>query len=66
MKTYRVTKPFTLSDHRGTRHYGPGKAEEVTDAELGAYLPDVAHCLTETAAPKPPKSAPIAEPKETA
>lgn len=67
MKTFRVVKPFTLSDASGTREYVPGP-KEVTEAELGNYLPDIAHCLTETAAPAPPKPAPApkAEPKETA
>ncbi len=65
MKTFRVTKPFTLSDAAGTRSFSP-PTDTVTEEELGAYLPDVAHCLTETAAPKPPKPAPEPGPKETA
>lgn len=71
MKTFRVTQPFQLSDAKGTREYvpGPGENGTVTEAELGIYLHDLEHCLTEiTAAPVPPKPAPAAKPesKETA
>lgn len=63
MKTFRVTKPFTISGPAGTRDFGLG--DTATEEELNPYLPDVAHCLTEIAAPAPPKPAPAVEPKET-
>lgn len=70
MRTFRVVKPFQLSDAKGTREYAPGAGDRgtATEAELGIYLHDVEHCLTEiTAAPVPPKPAPAQpEPKETA
>lgn len=55
MKTYRVTKPFTLSDAAGTRELAPGAV--VTARELVPYEADVAHCLTEIAAPAPLEAA---------
>ena len=70
MRTFRVVKPFLLSDAKGTREYAPGPGENgtVTEAEAGIYLHDIEHCLTEiTAATVPPKPAPAQpEPKETA
>lgn len=59
MKTFTVTEPFLLSDSRGTRTFDVG--DPVTDVELGAYLPDVEHCLTETAAEGPLEPAPEPE-----
>lgn len=51
MQTYRVTKPFTLSDAAGTREYATG--DVVTAPDLVPYEADVAHCLKEIAASGP-------------
>lgn len=67
MKTYRCIKPFTISDAAGLREYTPGP-REITESELGPYVSDLLNgrFIEPAAAPKPPKSAPAVEPKETA
>ena len=59
MRLYVVEAAFTVSGPAGTRDYAPG--DPATDAELGPYLPDVIHCLTEIAADTPLPPAPEPE-----